>query len=214
MRRLQAEYRWPSRWLAARYLIKLAVYHILTQPSIHRYPRLAYERFGRRNPLPTPTNIEERQGLRPRNYEQRLSNGQAAVGLRQLLRLKENVAHRAKLAALYKRQLEEMGFRVPQVPPHANPSWVRYPVCVDDRVGAIRALTRSAVLGTWFTSVLEEAESPSCGEYEVGSCPRAEQVARHLVNLPTHLRVTEEDVRTLATQLAVWSGRIQQMEGV
>lgn len=212
MRKMQGECPWPSRWLAARYLIKLAVYHVLTQPSIHRYPRLAYDHLGRRNPLPMPTNLEECRGLRPRRYEQRLSNGQAAVGVRQLHRLRENLAHRARLAALYRKSLEPAGLRVPEVPGDVSPSWVRYPVWVEHRAQAIRALARHAVLGSWFTSVLEEAESPACGEYVAGSCPRAEEAARHLVNLPTHLRVTPADAEHLAAQLIASAGNTRPPE--
>ena len=57
------------------------------------------------------------------------------------------------------------------------------------------------MLGTWFTSVLEEAASPTCGGYQPGSCTRAEAAARHLVNLPTHLRVTRRDVAALVPAL-------------
>jgi dTDP-4-amino-4,6-dideoxygalactose transaminase len=57
------------------------------------------------------------------------------------------------------------------------------------------------MLGKWFTSVLQEAESPEVAGYEPGSCPRAEQAARHLINLPTHPRVNERDARMLATAL-------------
>jgi perosamine synthetase len=57
------------------------------------------------------------------------------------------------------------------------------------------------VVGTWFTSVLEEAEPPEAVGYEPSSCPHAEHAARHLINLPTHPRVTESDVRTLTTAL-------------
>jgi perosamine synthetase len=57
------------------------------------------------------------------------------------------------------------------------------------------------VVGTWFTSVFEEAERPEAIGYVSGSCPHAEQAARHLINLPTHPRVTDTDVRMLATAL-------------
>ena len=66
----------------------------------------------------------------------------------------------------------------------------------------IRSLARHAVVGTWFTSVLEEAEPPEAVGYVPGSCPHAEQAARHLINLPTHSRVSERDVRTLTAALA------------
>jgi dTDP-4-amino-4,6-dideoxygalactose transaminase len=53
------------------------------------------------------------------------------------------------------------------------------------------------VLGTWFTSVLEESVAPVHGDYVDGSCPVAEMMAQHLVNLPTHQRVRDVHVRAI-----------------
>jgi dTDP-4-amino-4,6-dideoxygalactose transaminase len=47
--------------------------------------------------------------------------------------------------------------------------------------------------------VLEEADAPVCGDYEIGSCPQAEEVARHLINLPTNPRVNEQDVEAIVS---------------
>ncbi|PYM38043.1 MAG: hypothetical protein DME12_21500, partial [Candidatus Rokuibacteriota bacterium] len=81
MRGFQASCTRPRRWLAARHLLKFVLYYILTEPHIHRFARIVYERLGRRNPLPVPTTLSERRGQRPPDYKQRLSNGQAALGL-------------------------------------------------------------------------------------------------------------------------------------
>jgi len=201
MRTFQASCSWPRKWLAARHLLKFVVYYILTEPHVHRFARIAYERLGRRNPLPVPTTAEERKGQRPRDYELRLSNGQAAIGLCQLRNLEQNLRHRDFVANAYRGQLSDCGLRLPQAPAKAEPSFVRYPVWVEDRPTVIRALSSHAVVGTWFTSVLEEAESPAVAGYEPGSCPRAEQAAQHLINLPTHPRVSARDIRLLATAL-------------
>jgi len=175
MRALQTACSWPPRRLAARYLLKFVAYYILAEPHVHRFARVAYERLGRRNPLPGPTTLEERRARRPRDYERRLSNGQAAVGLRQLSSLEKNLEHREFVASAYRGRLSGCGLRLPQVPAKAEPSFVRYPVWVEDRPTVIRALSPHAVLGTWFTSVLEEAELPQVARYEPGSCPRAER---------------------------------------
>jgi len=201
MRTFQASCSWPPMWLTARYLMKFVVYYMLTEPHVHRLARIAYERLGRRNPLPVPTTMEERKGLRPRDYERRLSNGQAALGLCQLSNLENSLGHRELVANAYRHRLSGCGLRLPQAPTKAEPSFVRYPVWVEDRPRVIRALAPHAVLGSWFTSVLEEAESPEVAGYEPGSCPRAEQAAQHLINLPTHPRVNERDGRILATAL-------------
>ena len=52
--------------------------------------------------------------------------------------------------------------------------------------------------GIWFSSLLEESESDHYGAYVPGSCPNAEAVVNHVINLPTHGRVTEKDAVRLA----------------
>jgi perosamine synthetase len=198
----QARCAWPAALLVARYLLKLVLYYVLTEPRLHRYTRAAYELVGRHHPLPRPTTQLELRGLRPAAYAQRLSNAQAAVALRQLQRLESNLAHRRAIAEAARAHLAELGATPPQPPAAAEPAFVRYPVWVRDRAAAVRLAAPRAVLGTWFTSVLEEAASPSHGAYTPGACVRAEAAARHLVNLPTHPRVTRRDVAALVPALA------------
>lgn len=201
MRRFQDGCSWPSRGLTVRYLLKLVIYHVLTQPNIHYYARRLYEALGRPQPLPEPTTPAEKAGGRPPDYERRLSNAQAAIGLRQLRRLRRNLDHRHDMAAAYRERLVERGVVMPSLAPEREPAYLRIPLAVADRAAAVRAAARVAVLGTWFTSVLEESSSPLDGDYEPGSCPTAEAAARHLVNLPTHGRTRAEDVDAIVSAL-------------
>jgi dTDP-4-amino-4,6-dideoxygalactose transaminase len=197
----QATCAWPSAALTAGYVLKLVLYHILGEPHVHRYARAMYNCMGRRHPLPKAVASDEMRGVRPATYEQRLSNAQAALCLRQLRRLDSNLAHRRGVADAYRALLSERGFRAPEPPPKAVAAYVRYPVWVEDRAAAVREAAPCALLGTWFTSVLEEARTPAHGGYAMGSCPRAEAAARHLVNLPTHPRVGAQDVEALVAAL-------------
>ena len=200
LRAFQAGCAWPAPSLAARYVLKLVLYHLLSQPHIHHRSRPLYERLGRRHGLPRPTSPQETRGLKPPNFEQRLSNAQAALALRQLRRLTPNLEHRAATARAYSAALPDSF--APRPPVGAEPAYVRYPVWVNDRAAAIRAVAPHSVLGTWFTSVLEESASPAAGAYAPGSCPRAELAATHLVNLPTHLRVQAGDVEAISSALS------------
>jgi dTDP-4-amino-4,6-dideoxygalactose transaminase len=193
----QAACAWPSAAWVARCILKLVLCHWLTKPHLYHYTRTIYELLRRHHPLPRPTTDEEARGDRPANYAQRLSNAQAALGLRQLRRLAGNLAHRHATARAYGARLSTQGLDVPRPPAAAEPAFVRYPVWVDDRAAAVRAAARHATLGTWFTSVLEEAVSPACGHYEMGSCPRAEAAAKHLINLPTHPWVSPQDAEMI-----------------
>lgn len=200
LREFQSGCAWPSATLTARYLVKLIVYHVFTQPYLHPYTRPIYRLLGRSprtHLMPGATSGAERHGAKPANYEQRLSNGQAALALRQLRRLDGNLAHRRAVAAAYQARLSARGFAVPRPPAGAEPAFVRYPLWVEDRATTMRVAASTAVLGGWFSTVLGEAVSPAHGEYEPGSCPRAEASTRHLVNLPTHSRVSARDVEAI-----------------
>jgi perosamine synthetase len=186
----------------ARYLLKFIAYHVLTEPHVFRLTRALYELMGRRHPLPRATSPEELHGRRPANYEQRLSNAQAALALRQLQRLDANVHHRRTVSAAYSAGLGPYGYSGPRAAECAEPALVRHPILVEDRPAVMRTARRSALLGDWFTSVLEEAASMPEGAYERGSCPRAEAVAQHLVNLPNHQRVKPSDVEAIIATLA------------
>ena len=198
----QATCSWPAPSTTARHLLELVLYHLVTEPHVHRYVREIYELVGERNPLPGPTTGDESRGLKPPGYERRLSNAQAALGLRQLGSLDANVAHRRAIADLYTLRLSELGVHPYEAPAKAEPVLVRYPVRVRDRTATIRALAPRATLGRWFTSVLQESLSPVYGDYVDGSCPRAESAAKQLVNLPTNPRVTERDVDAITSRLA------------
>jgi perosamine synthetase len=188
--------------LAARHMVKLIAYHLLTEPHLHRPGRWLYERLGRRQPLPGPTTEEEVRGERPGGYARRLPNAHAHLGLRQLRRLEANLCHRRAIVAIYEQRLRGTRVGLPRPPSAACPAYVRFPVYVSDRDVAVRALSRHAVPGLWFSSVLEEALSPACGGYQAGACPTAEACASHLVNLPTHPRVSAAQAQDIADALA------------
>jgi dTDP-4-amino-4,6-dideoxygalactose transaminase len=198
----QATCLWPSAWLSLQYVAKFVINYFFTEPYVYSFTRALHHLLGRRNPLPPATTRPEQLGIRPMNYAQRLSNAQAALALRQLQRLQQNVAHRRTVAAAYRSSLSRRGFIVPQAPPKADTAYVRYPIWVENRRAAAETIGSHAVPGTWFTEVLQEAESAERMGYSPGSCSRAEEAIQHLLNLPTHPRVKLRDVEAITAALA------------
>jgi perosamine synthetase len=129
------------------------------------------------------------------------------LGLRQLKRIDQNLAHRERVAVAFISRLQALGFEMPHPPPGVTPAYVRVPVYVNDRRAAVAAAARHGILGTWFTSVLEESLDPGAGGYAAGSCPVAEQLAQRLVNVPTHERVSLRDVEPIVAALAAEKNR-------
>lgn len=198
LRAFQADCAWPTWRLTVRYLLKFLLYPIYSQPNLFPYLQAIYQRSGSRDLLPTATTADEAEGRMPSRYAQRLSNAQAALGLRQLRRLEANLAHRKAIAAEYHRLLGASGLDLSRAHTGSEPAFVRFPVWVDDRPRTLRAAAPWAALGDWFTSVLEESADPTCADYEEGSCLRAESAARHLINLPTHPNTRLRDARAIA----------------
>ena len=209
IRAIQAQCAWPVPSIARRYLFKLVMYHVFTHPSIHTFTRPLYmylRRYPSMHLAPGPTQALETEGNPASRYLQRLTNGQAAVALRQLQTLESNLQHRRRTARAYHRLFEADGHAVVKIPEDTNPSFVRYPLSVSDRLAAVKACSRTVILGQWFNTVLEESASPIHGGYSMGSCPVAELLSNHLVNLPTHYRVREVDISDIVAKLKgfVW----------
>lgn len=192
---------WPSPVLVARYMLKLVVFHLLTQPYLHKYLRFIYKLLRSRYIAPGATSVYEERGERPNNYQQRLSNAQAGIALRQLRRLEQNLNHRRRIANAYRSNLASQGVAGPQVPANGEAAFSRYPVRVADRGAAMQAANGRAVLGQWLSAVIDGAVPPADSDYERGSCPQAETLVQQLVNLPTHPRVTVTDAEIIAWSL-------------
>lgn len=171
MEALQASCARPAAVLAARYLLKVIVFHLITEPSVHRHTRPLYKLLRSRIIAPGATSDQEARGERPARYEQRLSNAQAALALSQLRRLAANLAHREEIANRYTTRLDALGFDVPRPAAKARPAFARYPACVTDKATVMRAVVPYAVLGQWLSEPVDGAIPPGGEDYQPGSCP-------------------------------------------
>jgi perosamine synthetase len=212
LKEFQQECSPPSAWLTRRYLVKLLLYHVLTEPHCLKGISPLYEALGRPYPVQRAVAVEEGQGGRPPHYACRFSNAQALLGLRQLSRIDGNLAHRESIAAAYEARLQALGFDMPHSLVQARPAYVRFPIYVEGPQAAVEAAASHASLGTWFATVLLGAIDPASAGYVPGSCPTAELLTQRLVNLPIHRRVSLRDVDAIVAALA--AARKQAGDGI
>jgi dTDP-4-amino-4,6-dideoxygalactose transaminase len=130
-------------------------------------------------------------------YPTRLPNLLAYAGLLQLRQLDAEVAHRQDLAQYLAEQLPELGAEVPEYDRRlAAPSWVRYPFVVADRA-PWRAASRHSRFypGVWLNDPIHPRGSDwKRVGYRGGSCPNAEYLSDHILNLPIDRRVGRRDL--------------------
>ena len=137
-------------------------------------------------------------------YPARISAFQAKLGISQLQNLDQNLKHRRKLGLELEKRFNWLGGVLSS--DNSNHSYLRYSFLVKDPKSFIDRFRVNFELGIWFQSVAHgrKSEFDKIG-YQVGSCPIAEKVVRHIVNFPTHESI---DIEFLLGKLDKYSAEI------
>lgn len=147
--------------------------------------------------LSFPVSLSERQGKKPVFLQYRYPNALATLLVNQLNKFERYKDMRLACGSYYDEALaKKSGATRIAVRPGAV--LLRYPLFVSDP-GNVRAEAKKhhMLLGNWYHSVVDPAGSE--GGYEPGRCPNAEYAARHIINLPTRIPIS--DARNICTVL-------------
>ena len=192
---VQARYAQPGLKEVSLLRLQMAIYHRFFTPGIFWTAMKMLKVLSKAGLFIASSSKEELVGEKPVDYEKSMSEYQALRGVRELSRLKDNLASRECLAGLYSRLLREAGFEPVTIPPGCKPVLVRYPLPVKNKPAVLAEAQRCGIeIGSWFESVIHPSGTPlkEMG-YTLGQCPVAERVVQHIVNLPLHRRVSEAD---------------------
>ncbi len=143
--------------------------------------------------LSFPVYPEEKKGLRPSNFPAKFPNALAILLLRQLKKLDGFNENRRRIADYYRNQLNKGEFTL--APHREGAIYLRFPVLLPQPTQVIHHARRHGVyLGNWYHNGIDPTGVDfSAIGYQPGSCPKAEEAARHVMNLPT--RITSDQAR-------------------
>lgn len=138
--------------------------------------------------LSFPVLLEEKKGVTPAIFMQKMPNVLAELALFQLSRLSEFNGKREDAVNLY---LEEFGGGNNQ----QQAPLLRFPLFVNNRDELLqRAKKQNLYLGTWYSEVIDpKGVDFEKMHYVKGSCPNAEKIARKIINLPTYPAMSKDD---------------------
>ncbi len=141
----------------------------------------------------------------------------AALGIYQLKRLDENVAHRNQVVRWYREALNEISWmRIPACPENVRHAYYKFPVLVQD--GVDRQKLRQ-IMSDEYHIDLPSIYDPPCHLQPVfqrelncraGMFPQAEETLRRQICLPMHAVISRNDVSRVVEALAEVSVRVQQ----
>jgi dTDP-4-amino-4,6-dideoxygalactose transaminase len=137
-------------------------------------------------------------------YNYRMTDMQAAVGRKQLMKLPDIVARRRTLASRYAELLGNIeGLRLPFEPDWARSNWqsycVRLPDRVDQRVVMQSLLNRG--IATRRGIMCSHREKPYAGEKPLHDLRQSELAQDHAILLPIYAQMNEEDQIRVADEL-------------
>jgi dTDP-4-amino-4,6-dideoxygalactose transaminase len=176
----------------------LAIYRAFIYPRTTAMAQSLFRFLTRKGLVVGSSSVAEFEPKKADDFFKGMSNIQAAVGLRQLKKLRQNVEHRKCMARLYDQMLAEKGWPVRSYDKDImDPVMVRYPVRIKEKKEALEQAASAGIeLGSWFESPLHPQETPmEPYDYRIGQCPEAENACAQVVNLPLHMRVSERTVR-------------------
>lgn len=130
--------------------------------------------------LSFPVYPEEKLGRQPSDFPAKYPNALALLLLKQLNKLDRYTRQRKEVSKVYGKEFP----------------FLRFPMQVDNPAKTIsRAKKQGILLGNWYHNVVD----PVTVGYKTGSCPKAEEVAKHIINLPT--RISPEDAKRVLASL-------------
>lgn len=143
-----------------------------------------------------PVYPEEKAGKQPQKFPKKYPNVLASLILVQLNKLDRLLANRRGRAKQYWSALKSRR-DLTLLPFSPEAGWLRFPVLVENPEAVIkRAKENGILLGNWYHHVIDPAgvDYGAIG-YQVGSCPKAEEAARRIINLPTN--TSKEECATI-----------------
>lgn len=140
---------------------------------------------------------EEKNCRKPKDFPAKMPNALAEIAFHQIKLADKFNNHRIDVAKLYaERLIDDKSIELPKTTNNSKNIFLWYTILVENKKALIeKAKKRGIILGDWFPQVIgpTEVDVAKAG-YRKGECPVAEKVSSKCVNLPTHHRISIEDV--------------------
>lgn len=132
------------------------------------------------------------------NYPMKLSNVQALIGQSQLAKLDLIIDNRKQITQIY---VDELSSIISL--PVQNNGLLRFPVLVANPSLFIEEMKDVVKVEQWFNPILQcaKAEELEQFHYVNGSCPVAEEIAKHIINLPIHSKINKKEAQKIGARI-------------
>lgn len=187
--KLASNKKYPNKYWTFQQLLHPIVFYFLILPFYNLFlGKVLLVLFQRLHLLSIPvdttcTTISE-------NDVKKLPSVLASLMLKQLESLEKSNEKRKQIVLTYEKKLAPLTMHVSTQP------LLRYPLYVANPKQILRSFKRNGIyLGNWYSNTIDPSGvSLKKLQYTLGSCPNAEKIAQHIINLPTYASLSQKDI--------------------
>jgi perosamine synthetase len=176
-------------------LMGLTNFRKMLNPENYFFLQDTYRLLSRYNLVVGSNQGEEfKEVTEPENYLKGISNFQAHLGVNALASIQDNINHRKYVAENYYRMFSEIGFELYYPEKKYDHVFIKFSFLVKDKSKLLKLAAEDKLeMSDWFLSPVHDIiRNIEQWGYRWGSNPVAEEISRHIVNLPTHQGINED----------------------
>ena len=146
---------------------------------------------------------DEKRGRQPDFFPCLFPNALAQILIPQLTSLEATNDHRRKIAAGYGALIVDKKIQKPLFGQDPGCIFLRYPILVEHTAKVhTHAEADGVFLGNWYdTPIAPKDIDMAMTGYVLGSCPKAEFLSAHSINLPTNIHIQDRDIKRIVQSI-------------
>lgn len=146
--------------------------------------------------LSFPVIKEEKQGKLPLIFVKKLPNALCFLTINQLKKIEEYNLMRRKIASIYLQKIMKENVIFPY---EKSLPFLRFPVIVNNRDKIFNSFKKKGIyIGKWYSEIIDPiGVNFEKINYKKGVCPKAEEIAGKIINLPTYPTMKTEDAEKI-----------------
>ncbi len=199
LRQFQKKVDYPSCCWTFQQLLHPVLMNWLILPTYKFFGKYLLVLFQWFQVLSKAVHWKEKRGKRPCYFPKRLPNALAELALNQFKKLESFNEHRREIADFYYNELKNTGFELPLNPVDAKQTFLRFAIKHPKAHQIIKsAWQKNLLIGDWYTTPIAPHDTRlEKVEYVLGSCPKAEKLAKVVFNLPTHINISKKEAQKI-----------------
>jgi len=202
---------YPSSFWIVQQLLHPVLMNRIVLPTYSFLGKYLLVLFQWLNILSKAVHWKEKRGKRPDYFPRKLPNALALLALNQFKKLERFNGHRKEIAQFYFDNLEKSTFILPALPKDREHIFLRFTVRHPNAHQIIReAWKRNILIGDWYTTAIAPYDTKMEKlEYYPGNCPKAEELAKQTLNLPTHINISKQEAKVIVDFLKQYDSPVK-----